>query len=206
MKKVFFTGLLLTIVVFFCACGASVKMINSWMDDSMAGYSIDNVLVIGISRKEITRNLWENTFVELLGKNNIKAQAGHIVTGDQVIGPDRQSIIAAVKKSGADAVLITRAVGMETETKTSPGNVDYQPEPYYMGMYDYCDFAYRAVYRPPVNYTETIVRLESNLYDVATEKLIWTAQSEAVDAKLLKTDYAKMANLLLDDLRKKKLI
>ena len=206
MNKIFFTGLLLIVVFLICACGASVKMIDSWMDESKAGYSIDNVLVIGISQKEITRNLWENTFVELLGKNSIKAQAGHIVSGDQAIEPDRKSILAAVQKIGADTVLITRVVGTEEKTKTRPGIVHYEPAPYYMGMYDYYGYAYRTVYNPPVNYNETTVRLESNLYDVATEKLIWTARSEAVDANLLKTDYAKMANLLLDDLRKKKLL
>ena len=78
MKKVFFSCMLLSVVFLLWACGASVKMIDSWMDDSKAGYKINNVLVIGISRKDITRNLWENTFVELLGKENIKAQAGHI--------------------------------------------------------------------------------------------------------------------------------
>jgi hypothetical protein len=62
------------------------------------------------------------------------------------------------------------------------------------------------VYVPPVDISKTTVYLESNVYDIATEKLIWTAQSEAIDANLLKSDYAKIANLLLDDLRKKKLL
>ena len=206
MNKVFFRGMLFTVVLLVCACGASVKMIGSWMDTSKAGYSIDNVLVIGLSRNDITRNLWENTFVELLGKENVKAQAGHIVTGGQVIEPNRQSIIAAVKKSGAHSVLITHVVGSESETKTRPGVAQFEPEHYYMGMQDYYGIAYRAVYSPPVDYRETTVRLESNVYEVASEKLIWTAQSEAVDAKLLKTDFVKMANLLLDDLKKKKLL
>jgi hypothetical protein len=206
MKNFFIPGMLLAVILLLGACGASVKMIGSWMDDSKAGYAIANVLVIGIIREDITRNLWENTFVELFGKENIKAQAGHIVTGGQVIEPDQQSILAAVQKSGADTVLITRVVDRESETITRPGVVYYGPEPYYMGMHDYYGHAYRAVYSPPVNYRETTVRLESNIYDVATKKLIWTAQSEAVDARLLKTDYAKMVNLLLNDLRKKKLL
>jgi len=206
MKNIFFPGILLTLVLLLCACGASVKMIGSWMDDSMAGYSIDNVLVIGINRKDIKRNLWENTFVELLGKENIKAQASHIIIGDQAIEPDRPSIVAAIKKSGADTVLITRVIGSETKTKTLPGFVHYAPTPDHTGMYNYYGYAYRAVYSPPVNISKTTVHLESNIYDVATEKLIWTAQSEAIDAKLLKTDFAKMAHLFLDDLRKKKLL
>ena len=68
MKKYFIPSLLLIVLLLLSACGASIKMIDSWKDDSIAGYKIDNILVIGISRNDITRNLWENTFVELLGK------------------------------------------------------------------------------------------------------------------------------------------
>lgn len=206
MKKVFSPVVFITIVLLLSACGVSVKMIGSWMDDSRAGYTIDNVLVIGVSRNDIARNLWENTFVELLGKDNIEAQANHIVMGDQVVAPDRQSILSAVQKSGAATVLITRVIDSELEIKTLPGYVHYQPAPFYAGMYDYYGYAYSAVYSPPVNISKTIVRLESNIYDVATEKLVWTAQSEAIDPKLLKTDYVKAVNLLLNDLRKKKLL
>jgi len=208
MKKVFLTGILFAVGLLLFACGGfSVKMIGSWMDDSKAGYTVDNVLVIGISREDVTRNLWEDTLVELLGKQNIKAQAGHIVMDNQVIKPDRESILAAVRKSGAGSVLITRVIGHDTETTTRPGGVVYfRPEPYYMGMGDFYGSAYDVAYRQPVYSTETNVRLESNLYDAASEKLVWTAQTEAVDPKLLKSDYAKMVNLLLDDMRKKKLL
>ena len=113
--------------------------------------------------------------------------------------------MAAVKKSGADTVLITRVIDSESETKTIPGYV-YQPAAYYTGMYDFYGFAHTAVYRPPINVSKTTIRLESNVYDAASEKLVWSAQTEAVDAKLLKTDFDKMVNLLLDDLQKKKLI
>lgn len=206
MKKVFFPGIFLTVVFLLCACGTSVKMIGSWADDSMAGYTVDNVLVIGIAREDISRNLWENTFVELLGKKNIKAQASNIVTGGQVIEPSREAIMAAVKKAGAETLLITRVAGSRTDTETLPGRVNYEPAPYYTGMHNYYGHAFRAVYSPPVNVSKTTVRLESNIYDVASEKLIWTAQSEAVEPKLLKTDFSRMANVLLDDLQKKKLL
>ena len=102
--------------------------------------------------------------------------------------------------------MITRAVGEETKTKTLRGYVYYEPAQFYRGMHDYYGRAYSAVYNPPVNISKTTIRLESNVYDVATEKLIWSAQSDVVDAKLLKSDYARIVNLLLDDLRKKKLI
>jgi len=206
MKKVFFPGILLTVVLLLCACGASVKMVGSWMDDSMAGYSIDNVLVIGISHADISRNLWENTFVELLGKKNVKAQASNVVMGGKVIEPNREAILQAVKKAGAKTVLITSVVGSKTKTDTIPGRVNYEPLPYYTGMHNYYGHVFTARYTPAVNVSKTTVRLESNFYDVASEKLIWTGLSEAVEAKLLKTDFARMANLLLDDLRKKKLL
>ena len=206
MKKSFISGLLFTVLLLLSACGASVKMIGSWTNDSMAGYHIDNVLVIGISRQDITRNLWEDTFVELLGKENIKAQASHIVMAGKVMEPDRQSVISAVKKSGADTVLITRVVDSKSVKEETPGVVYFEPAPFYVGMNDYFGHAYSSVYSQPVSVSKTTVRLESNVYDVATEKLIWTAQSEVIDPELLKTDFDKMVNVFLADLQKKKLI
>jgi hypothetical protein len=50
------------------------------------------------------------------------------------------------------------------------------------------------------------VRLESNLYDVKTAKLVWSAQSDAVDPKLLRTDYERVVDVLIADMKNKKVL
>jgi len=51
-----------------------------------------------------------------------------------------------------------------------------------------------------------LARLNTNLYNRETEKLIWTASSEIVDPKSVKDVVGTLSNLLVRDLRDKKLI
>ncbi|MBW1860096.1 MAG: hypothetical protein JRI70_08495 [Deltaproteobacteria bacterium] len=62
------------------------------------------------------------------------------------------------------------------------------------------------VYRPGSRRSETLARLNTNLYNRETEKLIWTASSEIVDPKSVKDVVGTLSNLLVRDLRDKKLI
>lgn len=203
MRKVFASGVILVVLSFLFACAPpSVKLLGSWSDDTMSGYSIKKVLVIGVAQDEISRKLWENTFVELLQQKDVQAQASHIVIGEAGLKPDRRFVERAVRKAGVKTVLITRITDSKTEAETLPGTVHYEPLPYYSAMYDYYGQVYKTAYSPPDNIKGTRVRLESNLYDVASEKLIWTAQTEAIDPKFLKSDFFRMANLLLADLSK----
>jgi len=62
-----------TVLLLLSACGASVKMLGSWVDDSKPEYKVEDVLILGMNRDYIVRNLWENTFSELLEKEKVKA-------------------------------------------------------------------------------------------------------------------------------------
>ena len=69
-------------------------------------------------------------------------------------------------------------------------------------MYGYYGHTYQAVYTPPTSVTRTTLFLETNLYDVATEKLVWSVQSEAIDPKLLRTDFERVVNIQITNMKK----
>lgn len=202
------------LTIFFAAallllsgCGASVKMLGSWVDESKPEYKVKDVLVLGMDPDVLVRNLWENTFSELLAKDNVVAYPYNKVMGIEEGQPEsREAILEAVKKSGVKAVLITRTVGIDKETKTLPGFLHYQPEVFSAGLGSYYGAAYSAVYHPPRDVTRTTFRIETNLYDAASEKLIWSAQTEAIDTNILKTDFAMVARSLIKDMRSKDLL
>lgn len=206
MRKIFVAGIILPVLLLvFVACVPSpVKMLGSWMDYTMSGYSINKVLVIGVTRDERSRKLWEDTFVELLKDKGVQAKSSLIVMGKAEEKPNRNFIKSVARKAGVKTVLIARLA--DNETESFPGATPYEPLLYYKGMSDYYDHACKIAYSPPNNATRTTVHLESNLYDAVTEKLIWTAHTEAVDPKLLKSDFSRMAELLLADLSEKKLL
>ena len=198
MKKIFVILFSVTSLLMFAACAQKAKVTTSWVDPSLKGYGANDILVMGVSKDETHLKLYENVFVDQFIKTGIRAMASHKVIG-HVLEPDRDIVEAAIKKSGASSVLITHLVDSKSETHTIPGTVHYQPS----GFYGYYGRAYHSVYTPPSHVTRTVVRLESNLYDVSTSKLVWSAQSEAINPKLLRTDFERIVGPLIADMKKK---
>jgi hypothetical protein len=192
--------LFFSLVLTLTACSRKAKITSSWVDPSLGGYGANNMLVMGVSRNETRLKLYENVFVDLLSKDNVQAMASYKVIGN-VLEPDEKIVKAAIKKTGASSVLITHVVDRTSKTHTYPGAIHFQPGGYYGSMYGYYGHAYAAIYTPPSNVTRTTVHLESNLYDVATASLVWSAQSEAIDLKLLRTDFERLAGLLISDMK-----
>jgi hypothetical protein len=203
MKNLIVTLLSVALVLTLSACGPKAKITSSWADPSFAGYGADNVLVMGVSRNETHIKLFENVFVDELQKSAIEAMASYKVIGS-VLEPDRKTVEAAVAKTGATSVLITHVVDRTSTTQDFPGTVHFIPGGFYGNMYGYYNQTYSAIYNPPSSVTRTTVHLESNLYDVATAKLVWSAQSDAIDPKLLRTDFERIVDVLIADMKNKK--
>jgi hypothetical protein len=202
MKNIIVTLFSLILLLSLAACiPKGSKITSSWVDPAQNGYGADNILVMGVSRSETRLKLFENVFVDEFKKVDVQAMASYKVIGN-VPDPDRKIIEAAVKKTGASSVLFTRVLDRKSETQTYPGTVHFMPGGFYTGMYGYYDFTYRAVYTPPSAITNKTVRLETNLYDVATAKLIWSAQSESINPELLRTDFEKFVDVLIVDMKK----
>ncbi len=193
--------LIVFVLLFLPACGPKAKVVSSWVDPALKGYSVKNVLVIGLSRSEVSLNLWENAFVDSFARAGIHAVANHKVMGT-VPAPDQKAVEAAINKAKASSVLITHVVDVTSKTYTHPGTIHFEPSGFYGSMYGYYGHSYRAVYTPPVDSTRTVVRLESNLYDVVTARLIWSAQSEALNPNLLRTDFDRVVGVLMADMKK----
>ncbi len=192
-------------VLLFSACTPNNRVTSSWIDPSFSGYGADNILVLGVSRNEIHIKLFENVFVDELRKNNIHAVASYKAIG-QVPEPNRQIVEAAVAKTGTSSVLITHVVNRTSTTQDFPGSMHFIPGGFYGNMYGYYNQTYQAIYHPPSSVTRTTVHLESNLYDVATASLVWSAQSDAIDPKLLRTDFERIVDVLIDDMKNKKVL
>lgn len=158
--------------------------------------------MIGISREGIVQKLWENTFVSNLEKEDVKALASYAI-GGKTIKLDRASIEKVVRESGASTVLISRVVDKTTNTQMLGAPNDRLSG---LGMYDYYDFSFGYVYEPPSSVSRTMVHLETNFYDVATEKLIWTGQVDVVDPHMTKVDFERVIGLLIEGLRQKNLL
>ncbi len=201
MKNVIAILFSITLILSFTACARKAKVTQSWVDPTRTEYMANDILVLGVSRSEVSLKLWENVLVDQFIKMGIRATASHKVVGT-VPEPDKKIIEAAIKKATASSILITHIVNSKSKTYTQRGTVHSRPGGVYEDLHEYYGHTFRTVYTPPSDITHTVVRLESNLYDAATASLVWSAQSEVFNPNLLRTDYDRIAGVLIADMKK----
>ncbi len=154
MKKAMQAILIITLLpLCLIGCGPKTKVTSSWINEQQVP-KIGTILIIAISRNEISRRLWEDSFVEQFTVKNINAVASHTIKAEP-IPPEEKSVLQIVESAKADTVIISHLIDSKTSTDWHPGSVHYVPN----GMYGYYNSAYNAVYTPPTSVTRTVVRL-----------------------------------------------
>ena len=164
-------GTLIICAFLFASC-ATTTITDVWKDKAYQGKA-QKIVVIMVARTEYLRNMFEGRFVaELRARGNNAIQSHKIVTFEQL--PDKELVKSKIKSTGADTVLISRLVDSKTIETYVPGQIHGVPITHsYWGTY------YEIVF---VDYGYTgdiqVAYIETNLYDVKTEKLIWSAHSK----------------------------
>jgi hypothetical protein len=188
--------------VLIVACSGT-KLTHTWVDEDHLGKPVSNILVIGITYKENekVRRSFEDRFVTQLNAAGIKS----ISSGDAISIPTdlelkKDEILKAVHKFNNDAVIITHLIGKEEKdvyTRSDRGS---------RGYYSYYGWAYGHAHRPGYSSTKTTVRLATNLYDVKTEKLIWSGKSETLSPDSVNQLIDDVINVVIKDLQKNSLL
>ena len=139
---------------------ASTKLYSVWRDESYSG-KIKKVFIIGASTKPDIRRIFEHEFVNQLKSRGVDAVASNqVLPSDKML--DKETIVSKIKGLDIDAVLVTRLVEKKTIVTQ------------YGGWYDNYYGSYARTF------TDELVSLETNLYEVWAEKLIWSVLSETV--------------------------
>ncbi len=161
---------LLACVCLFGSC-ATTKVTEAWKDDQFQG-TIRKVAVLGVFKEPDTRKIFEDEFADRLRARGVEAVAGHkFIPAAEM--PDKDVVLGRIRKLGADTVIVTRIVDVETVQTTVPGRSYIVPNYYgYYGMY------YTHIYQAGEIVEEGYAYTETNLYNVGDEKLIWSGRSK----------------------------
>ena len=147
------------------------------------------------------RRLYEDGFVAALQESNIRGIPSYTLDIPD-IKPTAAAVASAVAAAEARYVLVTRHVSTDTKQHYRPPEPVYV-DPFYSRMDRYYPMAYREVYyRPGYSYNVTTVSLESNLYDVQSRKLVWSARSKSVDPAMTKKYIDEVITVFVQDLKK----
>jgi hypothetical protein len=197
MKRVLMVlGLLLTLLLEGTAFSAQSVLTDIWKDKEYRG-TVNKIAVFWSARVARNRIFAENEFVRQLRAREITAMPVYVVIPpDKFI--DRDAALAKIRTLGVDAILMLRLIDKQTAESTIS-----QPGP--AGTSRLSEY-YRNLYDAPVRDESELVFLETSLFDVKSERRIWTARSvtkvDTVDQKAL----AGFIGIMIDQLALDKMI
>ena len=178
------TMLLAGLASLFSAC-ASTTLDMTWRDPTYEGRPFTNVLVVGSTGNPDNRRIFEDVLVSELKGRGVQAVASYtLIPGEGDLKRDK--VVEAVKTSGADSVLSTRLVGIETRTAQVPGQSP--------GAGDVDLYRYYSPMEPQTTIRQDyrVANLESNLFDARTGKMVWWGRSQTFPT----TDIGRMSREL----------
>jgi hypothetical protein len=165
-------------------CNTS-KITNSWKSDNTADYKFKKILVLGLIRESdrtLQQNM-ENHLVEDLLRRGYKAESALTEYGPKAFDKmDEEAAIGKIKNTGVDAVITIVLLDKKKERKYIPGNLFFSPYGYYYNhFWGYRSTLYNRIYEPGYYVTDTKYFWESNLYDMETQKLVYSVQTQSFD-------------------------
>jgi len=182
LQKTLLVCLSFTLASFLTGCG-DTSVTGVWKKSDFVGQPFQAILVVGLTKDESNQNIWEDIMADQLKQNGVNATTStKCFPGDNDI--TKGEILDYVKDKGMDAVLVTRLVDTKQEKGYYPPTGSYYGG-YYGGprnrYYNNFGTYYDTVYTPGYTTTYTTVVLETNLYDTASQELVWSMSSDTFD-------------------------
>jgi len=204
LHKIIYIVATISTFILITSC-SSTKITSVWMDQEKSGSSFNDILVIGIAKEEHNRRLFEEQFTAQLNTAGVESEVSYKILPEGTV-INRETVTAAIKGKNIDAVIVTHMVSVEEETVYRQ-NMDYRPSyGYYNGMYNYYPHVNSYVHQPGYYTTHDVVKLETNLYEVKSEALVWSAQSRSFAPESAKEVIDELVKLVIKDLKEKGLI
>lgn len=192
---------MLAVIFFFVltSCGPT-KLTGVWKDSAYTGGYLKSVMVVGVAENLRNRKMFEQFFAEQFQHNGVKAFASSdVISEDKKL--DKDTIRGFAEKLGVDAVLVTHLAGVDEKEEYIPSTYNYVPSPHYHNLGRHYPAVYGSVHEPGYYVTHKYVRLENNLYETRTEKLIWSSASETINPASVNETVESLCKVVMKSLR-----
>ena len=200
MTKLRMAGFLVlgAIVLTLCAC-ASTKLVESWSDPQAGPIQFKKVIAFFIIGDESIRKAAEDELVRQMERTQGVASYTLIPESDL---KDLDKLKGWVQREGFDGAVAMRLVGLEQKKSWVPGRYPGV----YNNFYGYYGYARPFGYDPGYMVKDTNVSVETNVYSLTEDKLIWSGVSETFNPDSAAKLVDDVARLVAKDLKAKGLL
>jgi hypothetical protein len=183
------------------AC-ASTELVNQWSNPAYTSPSFKKIMVIGVTKQAGIRRTFEDEFVAQLKAAGVSAIPSYLYIPQD--GPVGEAVLKqALKEAGADAVMITRLVGVQKKTEIAPGY--YPPDPA-MAVHPLYTTAWNDYYEPPIVYQSEVYTSETSLYDTLKNQVVWRGTAQTTAPGNISQEIKNYAEIVIGALKERRLI
>jgi len=166
------------VVASLTAC-ATTSFTSSWKAPDaqpMGSLAGQKVVAVAMTKNQAVRRSAEDTLVSVLNANGSQGIPSYSILGDET---DEAKAKAAIEKSGAVAVVVMRPVAQEKEISSTPS---MYMGPRYGGYWGgYYGYGWGGAWGGTEIRTDTIVIVETLVYSLKQNKLVWAGQSKTTN-------------------------
>jgi hypothetical protein len=203
--------LLFILAILFSACSSSQKITSSWVNrDLLPKGPYKSIFILVITQNDATNFVVEDDMSKVIkarGVKTVKSTSIFIPNFLATGGISKEDLANAIKKAGCDAVFTIALLDTKTDQRYQQGTA-YSPMGYgfYGSYYGYYNYYSPRVYSPGYYTTDKTYYIESNFYDLVSDQLLWSIQSEAYNPANLDSWFKSYSKQLLYQLKKEGLI
>jgi hypothetical protein len=182
------------------AC-ATTTFKSTWRaPDAVAGeFQGKQVVAIIMHKDESVRRAAEDALAEEMRKRGVQGVASYTLIPESELR-DTERAKARLQKAGVEGAVVMRLVGKDRQTTYVPGT--WVGPANYRSFYGYYGPGWGGVYDPGYLRTDTYVSVETLIYSVARDKLLWAATTQTMNPQKADAFVRELADSVADELRK----
>lgn len=190
---------------------APTRFNSTWKapDSQPLNFAGQKVAAMIVSPDEATRLGAEGTLARELTARGVEGiPAYNLIPPSEARDKEKAKLLFT--QAGIAGVVVMRVIGKDQEITSSPG-MGYWGAPYYGSFWGgggggYYGYGWGAVYSPGYLRTDTIVSVETLVYDMKADKLVWAGRSETTNPSQVEAFIKELVAGAASEMKKQGLI
>jgi hypothetical protein len=182
------------------AC-ASTSFVSTWKVplDGPIQFDGKRVAAVVVSANESTRRAGEDALARRISAGRAQGIPSYtLVSGETP--KDQEAAKKILRDAGIEGAVVMRVISNEQEVSYSPGG--YYSAPYYGSFWGYWGYGWGMAYDPGYLRTDTVVMVETLVYSVTEDKLLWAGRSRTTNPSNVSKFILELSNKAASEMKK----
>lgn len=171
-------------------------MMQKWSAPDAGKYQFEHILTLCIIKDETTRQMVEDSMAAQVKKGNALASYNVLKEAEM---QNKEQAKSKVLKMGFDGAIVMRPLRIEDRVNYVPGSYP----PFYGSFWGYYGWAWSPIYASDYVYTDKVVQVETTIYSIKDDKLLWVSVSETTNPESARDVVVGVAKAIGKEARKR---